>query len=193
MGTVLPPDGFPPDGFPPDGFPPDEFSPDDVARLRIAVTRIARLLNRESSEDGLTRTQLSVLGTVVRDGPLGLGELAEFEGINPTMLSRIVAKLDGEGLIERIADPCDRRAARVQATSSGVRTHRRGRARRTRLLEAHLSALRPDDGARLLAALPALEALADQVGPRSARTPTTAGTLSSKSPATPTPHGGEQH
>ena len=139
--------------------------------LRIAVTRIARMLNRESGEDGLTRTQLSVLGTVVRDGPLGLGELAEFEGINPTMLSRIVAKLDGAGLIQRVCDPCDRRAARVQATASGVRTHLRARERRTGLLEAHLSAIPPDAAARLLAALPALEALADQVGPRSARAP----------------------
>ena len=147
------------------------FRADDVARLRIAVTRIARMLNRESSEDGLTRTQLSVLGAVVRDGPLGLGELAEFEGVNPTMLSRIVAKLDGAGLIERIADPCDRRAAQVRATPAGARTHRRGRDRRTRLLEAHLAGMHPDRAAQLLAALPALEGLADQVGPRSAGAP----------------------
>lgn len=147
------------------------FQADEVSRLRIAVARIGRVLNRDSSEDGLTRTELSVLGTVVRDGPLGLGELAEFEGINPTMLSRVIAKLDGEGLIQRVADPCDRRAARVRATASGVRRHRLGRARRTRLLEAHLRAMDPDNAERLLAALPALEALADQVGPRSARAP----------------------
>lgn len=147
------------------------FQADDVGRLRIAVARIARMLNRESTEDGLTRTQLSVLGAVVRDGPLGLGELAEFEGVNPTMLSRVIAKLDAEGLIQRIADPVDRRAARVRATAAGVRTHRRGRARRTRLLEAHLCAMDPETAADLVAALPALEALADQVGPRSARVP----------------------
>jgi DNA-binding MarR family transcriptional regulator len=169
------------------------FRAEDVARLRIAVTRIGRMLNRESSEDGLTRTQLSVLGAVVRDGPLGLGELAEFEGINPTMLSRIIAKLDGEGLIQRIADPCDRRAARVQATPSGVRTHRRSRARRTRLLEAHLSGLHPDSAAQLLAALPALEALADEVGPRSARAPITQHRPHRELTRRTTPHGGEQH
>lgn len=167
------------------------FRADDVARLRIAVTRIARMLNRESSEDGLTRTQLSVLGAVVRDGPLGLGELAEFEGVNPTMLSRVVAKLDGAGLIERIADPCDRRAAQVRATPSGLRTHRRSRARRTRLLEAHLTGMHPDSATQLLAALPALEALADQVGPKSAGTPTTTHTAT---PPVATAHpGSDQH
>lgn len=170
------------------------FEAEDVARLRIAVTRLARMLNRESDEDGLTRTQLSVLGAVVRDGPLGLGELADFEGINPTMLSRVVAKLDAAGLIQRVADPSDRRAARVVATPSGVRTHQRGRARRTRVLETHLCGLPADSAARLLAALPALEALADQVGPRSARASITPLIQpANRAAATAAADGGEEH
>ncbi len=67
---------------------------DNVARLRIALARTARWLDRNSATDGLSRTQLSVLGSTARRGPLGLGELAEIEGINPTMLSRVVSKLD---------------------------------------------------------------------------------------------------
>lgn len=143
------------------------FESEDVARLRISVARIARVLARQNTEDGLTQTQLSVLGTVVRDGPVGLGELAEFEGVNPTMLSRIVGKLDERGLIRRIQDPDDRRAALVAATPEGGRLHQDSRARRTRLLDERLACLHPDRLAELRAALPALDALADELGPRS--------------------------
>jgi DNA-binding MarR family transcriptional regulator len=62
------------------------FANEDVVRLRGALARIARSIDRQVSGDGLTRTQLSVLGTVARKGSIGVGELADAEGLNPTML-----------------------------------------------------------------------------------------------------------
>lgn len=135
-------------------------APEDVARLRVALARSARWLERQSAEDELTRTQLSVLGAVVRSGPVRLGELAESEGVHPTMLSRVVAKLDDAGLLHRATDPEDRRAATVAATEAGRAQHLRMRDARSRLLTARLDELDPADRAHLAAALPALEALA---------------------------------
>jgi DNA-binding MarR family transcriptional regulator len=146
----------------------EDFSVEDVTRLRIAMARIARVLAKQSPSDELTQTQLSVLGTVVRDGPIGLGELAEFEGINPTMLSRVVGKLDDRGLIRRIADPNDRRAALVEASEEGKRLQLQSRARRTQLLVQRLAGLPDDQRDELRAALPALETLADHLGPKTA-------------------------
>jgi len=137
---------------------------EDVARLRTALGRTSRWLDRSSAEEGLTRTQLSVLGSTARLGPLGLGELAEIEGINPTMLSRIVGKLDDAGYLERLTDPADRRAARVQVTEVGMDLHLRIRAERTRLLAERLEALPTEQRNALLAAAPALEALLEVVG-----------------------------
>ena len=77
------------------------FDAEDVARLRIAVTRITRVLDRQSRGHTLTGTQASVLATAARLGPLRITELAEIEGINPTMLSRIVGKLEEAGLLHR--------------------------------------------------------------------------------------------
>ena len=152
----------------------EDFVAEDVNRLRIALARIARALAKQNAEEGLSPTQSSVLGTVVRDGPVGLGELAECEGINPTMLSRIVGKLDERGLIQRIPDPDDRRAALVEATPVGVELQLVSRARRTRLLSQRLADLEPDRRDELRAALPALQALADELGSRVAVTPTKA-------------------
>jgi hypothetical protein len=52
-----------------------EIDPDDVARLRAVIGRLSRLLNASVADVGLTPTQLSVLGSVVRRGPIGVGEL----------------------------------------------------------------------------------------------------------------------
>src|SRR5579863_5922375 len=76
---------------------------DSVIRLRRAVLRLARQLNAASVGEGLTPTQASVLGIVTHRGPLGLTELTEIEGLNPTMLSRVVGKLDSFGLIRGCA------------------------------------------------------------------------------------------
>ncbi len=132
-----------------------------VARLRVALTRIARVLDRQSRGHELTRTQASVLATAARRGPVRITELAEIEGVNPTMLSRIVAKLEEAGLLQRRADPDDRRAALVKATAEGRALHHRLREERTRLLAEHLTELSDGHAAALLAALPAIEALAD--------------------------------
>jgi len=137
-----------------------EFDADDVARLRIAFTRITRVLDRQSRGHTLTGTQASVLATAARLGPVRITELAEIEGINPTMLSRIVGKLEDAGLLHRRPDPDDRRAALVEPTDAGWELHRRVREERTRLLAEHLGALSHGHATGLLDALPALEALA---------------------------------
>ncbi|MGI9002164.1 MAG: MarR family winged helix-turn-helix transcriptional regulator [Pseudonocardia sp.] len=147
----------------------DTFDAEDVARLRIALARIARLLDRQSRGDNLTRTQSSVLATVARLGPLRISDLAEVEGVNPTMLSRIVGKLEDTGLLRRRPDPTDGRAARVEVTEAGDLLHRQQRAERTQLLTDRLAALPETRAAELLAALPALESLADQLTPTTAR------------------------
>ncbi|SHK68985.1 DNA-binding transcriptional regulator, MarR family [Pseudonocardia thermophila] len=139
---------------------PERFDSDDVNRLRTALARIARRLDRQTRRATLTHTELSVLATLECRGPLRAGELAEIEGVNQTMLSRIVGKLAEAGLVERTPDPADARAVLLAVTPAGGDLHRRLRAERTRLLAEHLATLPDTETTRLMAALPALEALA---------------------------------
>jgi DNA-binding MarR family transcriptional regulator len=132
-----------------------------VERLRVALAVTARHLRSTEAGEGLTPTELSILATISRRGSLRLTELAEIERVNPTMLSRIAGRLVDAQLISREADADDRRAARVQATVAGVALHERIRAQRRASLAAHLDDLPEDDVQALLAALPALEALAE--------------------------------
>ena len=136
---------------------------ESVIRLRRVVLRLARQLNAASVGEGLTPTQASVLGIVTNRGPLGLTELTEIEGLNPTMLSRVVGKLDSFGLIRRLRDPDDFRAARVEVTPEGKQTYQRIAAERAAIVSERVAGLPPEQEAALVAALPALENLAEDL------------------------------
>ena len=103
-------------------------------RLRAVIGRLSRRLRPTVAGSGLTPSQISVLFTVVRLGPIGLSELAAMESLNATMLSRITAQLCDAGLIVREADPGDRRSAFVAATAAGRRTRERIHRERARAL-----------------------------------------------------------
>jgi DNA-binding MarR family transcriptional regulator len=134
-----------------------------VARLRGVIPRLARQLNDTSTGEDLTPTQYSVLALVRVRGPIGLAELTELEGLNPTMLSRIVKVLDERGLVRRLPDPKDMRAARLEATQDGEQVHDRVRAQRTQVLSECLDRLPEETAVTLLDAVPAMEALAEAV------------------------------
>ena len=137
---------------------------DTVIRLRRVVLKLARQLNAASREEGLTPTQASVLGITTMRGPLSLAELTELEGINPTMLSRVIGKLDEYGLLKRLRDPDDFRAARVEVTSKGRNVYERITAQRSAVISESVSGLPDGQQAALLAALAqALEGLAEDL------------------------------
>jgi DNA-binding MarR family transcriptional regulator len=136
------------------------FDADEVNRFKVALSRITKGVDRTVGVDGMTRTQLSVLGTVVRLGPLTATELAQHEGLNPTMVSRMVGKLAERGLVTRSQDPDDGRVVRVAPTSDGRTLHRRLRRDRSTLFAARLREVGDEHSRTLLGALPALEALA---------------------------------
>ena len=137
--------------------------PSRAPRLRAVIAKLSRRLRPTVAGSGLTPSQISVLFTIVRLGPLRLSELAEIESLNPTMLSRITAQLCASGLIRRSADPGDRRAAFVEASSAGRRIRERIHRERTLALSAHVEDLEADQRRALWDALPALEELAQRL------------------------------
>lgn len=132
----------------------------DVARFRLAIVRLARR-QRQQSGTGLTPSLQSALAMIDLRGPLTLGELAAVEQISPPTTTRIVAKLEEKELVERSADPDDRRVSRVAVTEEGHRQLAESRERRDVWLRGRLGNLDPDDLAALVAAIEPLERLLD--------------------------------
>jgi DNA-binding MarR family transcriptional regulator len=129
-----------------------------AAHLRLVVTRTARRLRQEAGPE-LSPSQGSALATIERHGPLTPSQLAERERIKRPTATRVVAKLELDGLIERAAAPGDGRSCSLRLTPDGTALIRRLRKRKTAFLAARLRALDPDDLATLERASQLLEAV----------------------------------
>jgi DNA-binding MarR family transcriptional regulator len=134
-------------------------------RLRMVFGQLSRRLR--PTEAGLaadlTPTRVAVLLNTVRNGPIRLADVAEQEGLNPTLLSRTVANLAQDGLVTRTADAADRRSAWLDATPAGRELAERIRAQRTHAVQVALEQLSPADRGLVEAAVPALEQLAQRL------------------------------
>jgi DNA-binding MarR family transcriptional regulator len=129
-----------------------------AARLRLAATRLARRLRQEAGT-GLTPSQLSALATVHNHGPLTLGSLAEREQVAPPSITKVVTKLEADGLLSRTPDLVDRRFSNVQTTPAGADLVDESRRRKTAWLTHKIDGLTDHDRHRLAAALEVLEQL----------------------------------
>lgn len=96
-----------------------------------------------------------------RKGPVRLSALAGFTGLNPTMLSRLVPKLEEAQLLRRLGDDTDRRVSLVEVTARGSRLLDKVRSERNDLLSRRVAGLSEEDRQRLVAAIPVLEGLAE--------------------------------
>lgn len=131
---------------------------DTAAALRLAVGRLTRRMRQESAH-GHSLTQIGILVTLDRHGPTTLGDLAQVERVAPPTITKAVAALVDEGLVEKVPDPDDGRVHRACLTPAGRRDLAAIRRQREAWLITRLSTLDPDEVDHLVAVLPLLEAL----------------------------------
>ena len=129
-----------------------------AAQLRLVITRTARRLRQEAGTD-LGPAQTAALATVERHGPLTPTELARIERIQRPTATRIVARLEEVGLVERVRDPRDARSFTVRATAEGRALMKKLRTRKNAYLARRLRDLSDDDLATLDRAAAILEDL----------------------------------
>jgi DNA-binding MarR family transcriptional regulator len=129
-----------------------------AARLRLSATRLARRLRQESGA-GLSPSQQSALAVIANHGPLTLGALAEHERVAPPSITKVVSKLECDGLVTRAPDPSDRRICRVAISPDGEALLDESRRRKTVWLAARINELSPEHQRRLADALDVLDEL----------------------------------
>jgi MarR family transcriptional regulator for hemolysin len=85
--------------------------------LAFTIVDVARMLktyaDQRARQFGISRAQWAVLIRIDRSQGLKQSELAEILDLQPISLTRLLDRLAGNGLIERRADPNDRRANRL--------------------------------------------------------------------------------
>ena len=126
-------------------------------QLRPALRRLVRQLRRQASDEPVSLLHLPLLLTILENPGIGVGELAQMEGLrSPTMTGHINSMV-AAGLVKR-TEPVkgDRRRVGLMATPHGRSLIDAKRKRRTDQLARALARLSPDARATLRAAVPAL-------------------------------------
>jgi DNA-binding MarR family transcriptional regulator len=140
--------------------PLPRLSLEDADRLRLVITRLQRRMRMQANA-GITPSQLAVLGTLNRLGPLTLGELADAESVAPPSMTRTAAALEEKELVERTAVSGDRRSARLRLTPRARRLMQSIRAQRTAWIAERVAELGAGDIRALERGIAALEHLAE--------------------------------
>ena len=135
-----------------------------AAHLRLAVARTNRRLRREAG-GGLSPTLTAALATVEQHGPLTPSELADRERVQRPTATKLIARLEAEGLVLRTADPDDRRSCLISASASGRDHLKEARSRKDAFLARRLRALPAEDRATLERAATLLERLLEEEDP----------------------------
>jgi DNA-binding MarR family transcriptional regulator len=94
-----------------------------------------------------------VISALDRYGPRSAAQLAEDIGLDRSVVSRHATRLAGAGLIERLPDPADRRAALLTLTAHGRRAVGQMRARLATVLDDYLASWPPGEAERFAAGL----------------------------------------
>jgi DNA-binding MarR family transcriptional regulator len=133
-------------------------TPDLAVRLRLAITRTSRRLRQEAGT-GLSPTLTSALATIDRHGPLTPSELAARERVQRPTATRLVARLEELGVLQRAADPADRRSSLLSVTPEGHALLEEMRGRKTAYLAHRIEKLDAEERAALDRAAAILERL----------------------------------
>ncbi|OBK24082.1 MarR family transcriptional regulator [Mycobacterium asiaticum] len=115
-----------------------------AADLSLAVMRLARQLRFRNASSPVSLSQLSALTTLANEGAMTPGALAIRERVRPPSMTRVIASLADEGLVDRAPHPVDGRQVLVSVSEAGADLVKAARRARQEWLAERLETL--DDG-----------------------------------------------
>jgi DNA-binding MarR family transcriptional regulator len=142
--------------------------------IRRALADFTRRMRSLRPNQEISASKLSLLGRLIRaDRPLTATELAALERLQPQSLTRIIAELETDRLIERRPRENDRRQLDIAITPTGVEViQAHAHARNVWLADAMEKKLTPAERAILVLAAELLDRMADHDGPELPAEPT---------------------
>ncbi|EKF25939.1 bacterial regulatory, arsR family protein [Mycolicibacterium hassiacum DSM 44199] len=137
-----------------------------AGELQRVLSRVFSVLrrsdpSRDATAGELTLAQLSILLTLLEQGPMRMTELAAHERVRTPTTTVAIRRLEKLGLVKRSRDPSDLRAVLVEITPQGLAQHQEALAVRRAHLATLLSKLTDEDIETLTKALGPLERLAE--------------------------------
>lgn len=131
-----------------------------AAVLRPSLLRLTRTIRNQRVDESVTLTLLAALMTLDKCGPMSPGELAGHERVQPPSMTKILAKLEDKGLVERAPHATDRRQVVVTVTDAGRALLANERRERDAWLSTRLAMITPAERELLARVAPLLDTLA---------------------------------
>jgi DNA-binding MarR family transcriptional regulator len=139
---------------------------DLVERELVLLARNLELTARRSDLFGsLDRASYLILRILDERGPASISSLAAALGLDGSTVTRQVATLARQGLVERARHPADRRLAIVRVSATGHERMREVQDRRRARVASFLDAWPPRDRMRLAELLTQLNAALGELAP----------------------------
>jgi DNA-binding MarR family transcriptional regulator len=95
---------------------------DHETDLLFVLYDVARIMRTRADQrakcTGMTRAQWVILVWLERNPGLSQNELAALVEVEPITVARLIDKLEAHGVVERRADPADRRIKRLHLTDA---------------------------------------------------------------------------
>lgn len=133
--------------------------------LQRVLSRVFSVLRRSDTSRNdagdLTLAQLSILLTLLEQGPMRMTDLAAHERVRTPTTTVAIRRLEKLGLVKRSRDPSDLRAVLVDITPEGRAQHQEALEVRRAHLANLLANLSPEDLETLTKAIAPLERLAE--------------------------------
>ncbi len=133
--------------------------------LQRVLSRVFSVLRRSDTSrtdaGDLTLAQLSILLTLLEQGPMRMTDLAAHERVRTPTTTVAIRRLEKLGLVKRSRDPSDLRAVLVDITPEGRAQHQEALEVRRAHLASLLAKLSPEDLETLTKAIEPLGRLAE--------------------------------
>jgi DNA-binding MarR family transcriptional regulator len=137
---------------------PGRHRPADVERYLSTMAELHRRFSRTVPDDlreeleGVTAYQCEALVFIAAfaEGSATMNDVARNQGVAVSSCTALIDRLQRQGMVERAADPADRRVVRVVPTERGLRLVERFRAHKQRVAREAISALTPEELETLL-------------------------------------------
>jgi DNA-binding MarR family transcriptional regulator len=121
-----------------DGILPDLVDAGNVADAFVRVLRMNSRLKAQALADAkrsLEWSAVTLINCLATDGPMRSSALAEAVQSDPSTVSRQVATLVADGLVERGVDPLDGRASLLAITERGLLVHQENKRARNQFYQ----------------------------------------------------------
>jgi MarR family transcriptional regulator for hemolysin len=102
--------------------------PNSLRIVGHAYRTFARIVDAQLRELGFAMSQLPVLIVLKQGKPMPQAELARIARVEQSSMAQLLNRMERDGLVERVADPTDKRSRLISLTDLASRRMHKGKA-----------------------------------------------------------------